>query len=118
MKLFFEKDKTQQHRSHTDKSSKPKHKERHKPYDRPDRKKSRDDDELDPMDPSSYSDTPRGSWSTGLPTKGQGRGTAADETATGPLFQMRPYPNPGAVLRAHSDPSERAGPNLPPDFQN
>ncbi|KAI6651774.1 hypothetical protein LOD99_5021 [Oopsacas minuta] len=112
------KDKSQ-HRNHPDRFSKSKHKDRHRPYDRADRKKHReDDDEIDPMDPSSYSDIPRGSWSTGLPTKGQGRGGAADETASGPLFQMRPYPNPGAVLKLHPNPSERVGPNLPLKFQN
>ncbi len=26
---------------------------------------------------------------------------AADTTATGPLFQQRPYPAPGSVLRAN-----------------
>lgn len=25
-----------------------------------------------------------------------------DSTASGPLFQQRPYPNPGAVLRANA----------------
>eukprot|EP00850_Spirogloea_muscicola_P011734 SM000074S21644 [mRNA] locus=s74:32728:36758:- [translate_table: standard] len=60
---------------------------------------SGDDDVVDPMDPSSYSDAPRGSWAVGL--KGiQPR--AADTTATGPLFQQRPYPSPGAVLRANA----------------
>jgi polyglutamine-binding protein 1 len=51
---------------------------------------------LDPMDPSSYSDAPRGKWSSGLEGV-----RAADSTATGPLFQSRPYPSPGAVLRAN-----------------
>ena len=98
-----------------------------------------DDEEVDPMDPASYSDIPRlvssyiishypsnlsttllcrGTWSTGLPAKGQGRGGAADETASGPLFQMRPYPNPGAVLKLHSNLSERVGPSIPSKFQN
>lgn len=53
-------------------------------------------DELDPLDPSSYSDAPRGGWSVGLVG-----GKAADSTASGPLFQQRPYPSPGAVLRAN-----------------
>ncbi|KAE8658820.1 VQ motif-containing family protein [Hibiscus syriacus] len=43
-----------------------------------------DDDELDPMDPSSYSDAHRGGW-------------------YGPLFQQRPYPSPGAVLRKNAE---------------
>ncbi|GMP79526.1 hypothetical protein CsSME_00035030 [Camellia sinensis var. sinensis] len=59
-----------------------------------------DDDELDPMDPSSYSDAPRGGWVVGL--KGV-QPRAADTTATGPLFQQRPYPSPGAVLRKNAE---------------
>jgi polyglutamine-binding protein 1 len=55
--------------------------------------------DLDPMDPSSYSDTcPRGKWSDGLEVRGEAK-SGVDPTAAGPLFQMRPYPNPGAVLR-------------------
>lgn len=54
--------------------------------------------DLDPMDPSSYSDLPRGKWSAGLDKRGDAK-TGADTTASGPLYQMRPYPNPGAVLR-------------------
>ncbi|KAG6548471.1 hypothetical protein Mapa_009959 [Marchantia paleacea] len=57
-------------------------------------------DELDPMDPSAYSDAPRGGWGVGL--KGQ-QPRAADTTATGPLFQQRPYPSPGAVLRRNAE---------------
>ncbi|EFN53032.1 hypothetical protein CHLNCDRAFT_15387, partial [Chlorella variabilis] len=53
---------------------------------------------LDPMDPSSYSDAPRGKWSTGLEGA---QPHAADTTAGGPLFQSRPYPSPGSVLRAN-----------------
>ncbi len=57
---------------------------------------------LSPDPPSylqaSYSDAPRGRWSTGL-EGAQPR--AADTTAGGPLFQSRPYPSPGAVLRAN-----------------
>ncbi|CAN4081319.1 unnamed protein product [Withania somnifera] len=65
------------------------------------RKRSYDeDDELDPMDPSSYSDAPRGGWVVGL--KGV-QPRAADTTATGPLFQQRPYPSPGAVLRKNAE---------------
>ncbi|XP_042502509.1 uncharacterized protein LOC122079827 isoform X2 [Macadamia integrifolia] len=59
-----------------------------------------DDEELDPMDPSSYSDAPRGGWVVGL--KGV-QPRAADTTATGPLFQQRPYPSPGAVLRKNAE---------------
>ncbi|KAL5726669.1 hypothetical protein ACHQM5_009691 [Ranunculus cassubicifolius] len=65
------------------------------------RKNSHDeDDEVDPMDPSSYSDAPRGGWVVGL--KGV-QPRAADTTATGPLFQQRPYPSPGAVLRKNEE---------------
>ncbi|KAM7271657.1 hypothetical protein ACFE04_030871 [Oxalis oulophora] len=59
-----------------------------------------EDDELDPMDPSAYSDAPRGGWVVGL--KGV-QPRAADTTATGPLFQQRPYPSPGAVLRRNAE---------------
>ncbi|XP_068454652.1 polyglutamine-binding protein 1 [Clinocottus analis] len=64
-------------------------------------KRGRKDDEMDPMDPSAYSDAPRGSWSTGLPKRNEAK-TGADTTAAGPLFQQRPYPSPGAVLRANA----------------
>uniref|UniRef100_A0A7N4PWA8 Polyglutamine-binding protein 1 n=1 Tax=Sarcophilus harrisii TaxID=9305 RepID=A0A7N4PWA8_SARHA len=69
-----------------------------------DKKGSRKDEELDPMDPSTYSDAPRGTWSTGLPKKNEAK-TGADTTAAGPLFQQRPYPSPGAVLRANAEAS-------------
>uniref|UniRef100_A0A673VDM6 Polyglutamine-binding protein 1 n=1 Tax=Suricata suricatta TaxID=37032 RepID=A0A673VDM6_SURSU len=65
---------------------------------------SRKDEELDPMDPSAYSDAPRGTWSTGLPKRNEAK-TGADTTAAGPLFQQRPYPSPGAVLRANAEAS-------------
>ncbi|XP_017265204.1 polyglutamine-binding protein 1 [Kryptolebias marmoratus] len=69
------------------------------PYGR--NKRGRKDDEMDPMDPSAYSDAPRGSWSSGLPKRNEAK-TGADTTAAGPLFQQRPYPSPGAVLRANA----------------
>ncbi|KFK36956.1 hypothetical protein AALP_AA4G194400 [Arabis alpina] len=59
-----------------------------------------EDDDLDPMDPSAYSDAPRGGWVVGL--KGV-QPRAADTTATGPLFQQRPYPSPGAVLKRNAE---------------
>ncbi|XP_057866322.2 uncharacterized protein LOC131073819 isoform X2 [Cryptomeria japonica] len=65
-----------------------------------------DNDELDPMDPSSYSDAPRGGWVVGL--KGV-QPRAADTTATGPLFQQRPYPSPGAVLRKNAEIAAQRG---------
>ncbi|KAM9429285.1 polyglutamine-binding protein 1-like isoform 2-T2 [Salvelinus alpinus] len=61
----------------------------------------RKDEEMDPMDPSAYSDAPKGNWSTGLPKRNEAK-TGADTTASGPLFQQRPYPSPGAVLRANA----------------
>ncbi|KAM4021049.1 polyglutamine-binding protein 1 [Anomaloglossus baeobatrachus] len=67
-------------------------------------KKGRKEEEIDPMDPSAYSDAPRGTWSTGLPKRNEAK-TGADTTAAGPLFQQRPYPSPGAVLRANAEAS-------------
>ncbi|XP_034152040.1 polyglutamine-binding protein 1 isoform X1 [Esox lucius] len=64
-------------------------------------KRGRKDEEMDPMDPSAYSDAPKGTWSTGLPKRNEAK-TGADTTAAGPLFQQRPYPSPGAVLRANA----------------
>ncbi|KAM9324915.1 LOW QUALITY PROTEIN: polyglutamine-binding protein 1 [Gastrophryne carolinensis] len=64
----------------------------------------RKEEEIDPMDPSAYSDAPRGNWSTGLPKRNEAK-TGADTTAAGPLFQQRPYPSPGAVLRANAEAS-------------
>ncbi|XP_068104727.1 polyglutamine-binding protein 1 [Hyperolius riggenbachi] len=72
------------------------------PY--PKSKKGRREEEIDPMDPSAYSDAPRGTWSTGLPKRNEAK-TGADTTAAGPLFQQRPYPSPGAVLRANAEAS-------------
>lgn len=59
---------------------------------------------LDPMDPASYGDAPRGSWSSGLESVANtpSAKTGADVTASGPLFQQRPYPNPGEILRANA----------------
>ncbi|CAG5125587.1 unnamed protein product [Candidula unifasciata] len=57
-------------------------------------------DALDPMDPAAYSDIPRGGWSEGLDQRGKAK-TGVDTTASGPLFQQRPYPSPGEILRAN-----------------
>ncbi|XP_061187428.1 polyglutamine-binding protein 1-like [Saccostrea echinata] len=62
----------------------------------------RQKDELDPMDPASYSEVPRGTWSTGLASRGEAK-TGADTTASGPLFQQRPYPSPGEILRRNRE---------------
>ncbi|CAD5227090.1 unnamed protein product [Bursaphelenchus xylophilus] len=51
---------------------------------------------IDPMDPSAYSDVPEGNWGAGLVQEAK---TGVDSSATGPLFQSRPYPSPGDVLR-------------------
>ncbi|XP_039631537.1 polyglutamine-binding protein 1 [Polypterus senegalus] len=72
------------------------------PYTKAKKGRERKDEEVDPMDPSSYSDAPRGTWSTGLPKRNEAK-TGADTTAAGPLFQQRPYPSPGAVLRANAE---------------
>lgn len=47
---------------------------------------------------------PRGSWSDGLTVEAK---SGVDTTVSGPLFQMRPYPSPGAVLRATSGQTKR-----------
>ncbi|XP_014767969.1 polyglutamine-binding protein 1 [Octopus bimaculoides] len=60
--------------------------------------RSRGQSNLDPMDPAAYSNAPRGTWSTGLDKRGEAK-TGADVTASGPLYQQRPYPAPGDVLR-------------------
>lgn len=65
---------------------------RHKHDDRDRRKRSRKDD-IDPMDPAAYSDVPQGTWSDGLENSKK-----ADSTASGALYQQRPYPAPGEVL--------------------
>jgi len=54
---------------------------------------------IDPMDPAAYGDNvPTGKWSMGLESVTDAK-TGADVTASGPLFQSRPYPAPGAILR-------------------
>jgi len=63
-------------------------------------KKGKKKEELDPMDPASYSDIARGGWSEGLDQRGKAK-TGVDVTASGPLFQQRPYPSPGDILRAN-----------------
>lgn len=62
--------------------------------------KKNEDDHLDPMDPAAYSDVSRGSWTSGLTE--ESTKTGVDSTASGQLFQMRPYPSPGAILRANA----------------
>ena len=60
--------------------------------------------DLDPMDPAAYSsECPRGKWSDGLNNRQREGTKAADTTASGPLFQMRPYPSPGDVLKMNKE---------------
>lgn len=67
---------------------------------RRDKKKPRvKDNDLDPMDPAAYSDIPRGTWTSGLDANAK---TGVDTTAAGSLYQMRPYPAPGAILAANA----------------
>lgn len=66
-------------------------------------------DGSDPMDPSSYSDAPKGGWTSGMDGF---QPSAADSTASGPLFQSRPYPSPSAVLRANQKAMAVAGPAM------
>ncbi|KAI5643076.1 WW domain-containing protein [Phthorimaea operculella] len=68
-----------------------------------DRKRPRvKDNDLDPMDPAAYSEVPRGSWTAGLDSHAK---TGVDTTASGSLYQMRPYPAPGAILAANKQKS-------------
>jgi len=60
--------------------------------------KNKGDDPLDPMDPASYSEVGRGTWSSGLIEEAEQK-TGVDTTVNGPLFQQRPYPSPGDILR-------------------
>jgi len=71
------------------------------------------EDALDPMDPAAYSDVPRGGWSDGLPNLPVEAKSGVDPTASGALFQMRPYPSPGAVLKANAKAANTAGPKIP-----
>lgn len=70
------------------------------------------DDEVDPMDPSSYSDAPVGDWKRGLKKLDDAK-SGVDSTASGPLFQQRPYPSPGEVLKRNKQAQSMAGPQKP-----
>jgi len=78
----------------------------------PPKKKRTNDDEFDPMDPSAYSDAPKGNWATGLQKLDDAK-TGVDSTASGPLFQQRPYPSPGEVLRRNTQARQEVGPAKP-----
>ena len=47
----------------------------------------------------------RGTWTAGLDMRGEAK-TGVDTTANGPLYQMRPYPSPGDILRANKQSQE------------
>jgi len=55
------------------------------------RRRREEDDTVDPLDPTGRG----GRWSQGLAIDGE---RMADSTASGPLFQQRPYPAPGKIL--------------------
>lgn len=52
-----------------------------------------------------------GRWSSGKDISGK----MADSTASGPLWQQRPYPAPGQALKSKDKPrlGEEAGPTMP-----
>lgn len=52
-----------------------------------------------------------GSWSSGIDVSGK----MADSTASGPLWQQRPYPAPSEALKGKDKPKSgvEAGPTLP-----
>ncbi|CAN0369263.1 unnamed protein product, partial [Hapterophycus canaliculatus] len=60
---------------------------------------------IDPLDPTGKTG---GKWSDGLVQVGE---RMADSTASGPLWQQRPYPAPGKILRGRAPTeAETAGP--------
>ncbi|CAM9473589.1 unnamed protein product [Ectocarpus sp. 6 AP-2014] len=69
------------------------------------KKKGRGSWEIDPLDPTGKTG---GKWSDGLVQVGE---RMADSTASGPLWQQRPYPAPGKILRGRTPTdAETAGP--------
>lgn len=74
---------------------------RHRRDDR--HRKRRREDIIDPMDPAAYSDIPQGTWSDGL----ENNKSRADNTASGVLYQQRPYPAPGEVLAGNKEKSKK-----------
>uniref|UniRef100_A0A1I8A7F9 WW domain-containing protein n=1 Tax=Steinernema glaseri TaxID=37863 RepID=A0A1I8A7F9_9BILA len=57
---------------------------------------------IDPMDPAAYGDhVPVGGWGRGLETN-KSANSGADTTASGALYQSRPLPTPGEVLRRNA----------------
>ena len=53
----------------------------------------------------------RGGWSAGL-QKQDDANSGVDSTASGVLFQSRPYPSPGAILKTNKA-AATAGPKRP-----
>ncbi|KAK6620880.1 hypothetical protein RUM43_011178 [Polyplax serrata] len=96
----------------TEKERRRQHIERQRSRGRPKIKEN----DLDPMDPAAYSDIPRGKWSAGLIADVK---TGVDSTVSGPLYQQRPYPSPGDILRRNKSkqPTKTGSvsfPELPP----
>ncbi|KAF8563836.1 hypothetical protein P879_07786 [Paragonimus westermani] len=98
-------------------SGTPKHNQRRPPTSRFDRggtaerrRKAITSGPLDPMDPASYGEAPRGGWTSGMESCSHvpSAKTGVDVTASGPLFQQRPYPNPGDILRANAAAAAKA----------
>ena len=50
--------------------------------------------------PWAYSDAPRGKWGAGMVGH---QPKCQDSTAGGSLFQQRPYPAPGSVMRQNAE---------------
>ncbi|CAH1183661.1 unnamed protein product [Phaedon cochleariae] len=104
-----DRDSDDEDRNSRSKNSDRRERDKDRERDRDDKRHRRDDryrgrkptkkDEIDPMDPAAYSDIPIGNWSDGLETNK----TRADNTASGVLFQQRPYPSPGEVLAANKE---------------
>nr|XP_039273755.1 polyglutamine-binding protein 1-like [Styela clava] len=99
---------TEEKRENEPKRSKPKSKSRQVRWQKP----APADDEIDPMDPSSYSDAPVGDWRRGLKKLDDAK-SGVDSTASGPLFQQRPYPSPGEVLKRNKQALSMTGPQKP-----
>ena len=57
----------------------------------------------------SYTFTTQGTWSAGMGEDGK----MADSTASGPLWQQRPYPAPGAALK-NKPKGQSSGPTAGP----
>uniref|UniRef100_A0A8D8YK71 Polyglutamine-binding protein 1 n=2 Tax=Cacopsylla melanoneura TaxID=428564 RepID=A0A8D8YK71_9HEMI len=109
-----EKKNNEQEKSKT--SKKPDKREEREKANQKRNQRKRQQNDLDPMDPAAYSDIPRGGWSDGLQTDTK---SGVDSTATGALFQMRPYPSPGDILRANKkkkvdSPEQPGSPNDSP----